>query len=77
MTLTKLSGDVKDIVVSTRIRLARNLKDYPFATKLSGKQAKEIIVAVYEALQKSSALKSQLTFIDMSDLDDFKKAVLC
>lgn len=73
MTLTKLSGDVKDIVVSTRIRLARNLKDYPFATKLSGKQAKEIIVAVYEALQKSSALKSQLTFIDMSDLDDFKK----
>ncbi|MCX7615370.1 MAG: protein arginine kinase [Clostridiales bacterium] len=70
MSVAEFSGDGKDIVVSTRIRLARNLKNYPFATKLSAKQAREMIAAIYEALQKNPALKSVLSFIKLSDLDD-------
>lgn len=52
-----------DVVVSSRIRLARNLSDYPFASKLDFTSAKEIIEEV------SSALKPHgFTFTDMSSL---------
>ncbi len=72
MSPAKFSGDVRDIVISTRIRLARNLKDYPFATKLQATQAKEMIAAVHDALKKSPALKAQLSFFNMSDFDESK-----
>ena len=36
-------GDMQDVVLSTRVRLARNLRDYPFVSRLTDKQADEII----------------------------------
>ena len=71
MSLTNIPGDNKDIVISTRIRLARNLTDYPFATKLGEDQAKEMISSVCEALQKP-AVKPRLQFIYLKQLDDLK-----
>lgn len=36
-------GEERDVVVSTRVRLARNLKDYPFPPKIDSTGALEII----------------------------------
>ena len=36
----------KEIVISSRIRLARNLKKYPFSRALSNEKAKELIAEV-------------------------------
>ena len=40
------TGKDSDVVVSTRVRLARNLKDYPFAPRLDETGANEIIAKV-------------------------------
>ncbi len=43
-------GKEKDVVVSTRVRLARNLVDYPFESRLDDASAKEIIGRIEKAL---------------------------
>ena len=35
------SGDWGDIVISTRIRLARNLSEYPFPNRMNASQRRE------------------------------------
>ena len=44
---------MSEAVVSTRIRLARNLREYPFPIRLSKDQAREIVDKVGQALQDS------------------------
>ena len=41
---------MSEAVVSTRVRLARNLKEYPFPIRLSADKAKEIVEKVWQAL---------------------------
>jgi Arginine kinase len=43
MTWYNKNGNNKDVVVSSRVRFARNLADYPFAAKLDPVSAAEII----------------------------------
>ncbi len=43
-------GKNSDIIISSRVRLARNLKAYPFSPKLSEEQAKEMVTTVQEKL---------------------------
>ena len=43
------------IVVSTRIRLARNLKGYPFPSRLDSKRKNEIVQKVYNAHHRLTA----------------------
>ena len=50
------SGMDSDIVCSTRVRLARNLKDYPFPGKNSVQQRREIAEKVKDALLSGSSL---------------------
>ena len=40
------TGSDSDVVVSTRVRFARNLRDYPFAPRLDATGAAEIIEKV-------------------------------
>ena len=44
------SGSMQDVVISTRVRFARNLEDYPFTSRLSDNAAEEIIEKVKAAL---------------------------
>ena len=61
----------KDIVVSTRIRLARNLRDYPFECNLSKDKRKYITDKVKDALMHSnSSIQDEIQFIDMSDISE-------
>jgi protein arginine kinase len=50
-------GDMQDVVLSTRVRLARNLNEYPFAAHLNDKGADEIIDKVSAALPEYSCEK--------------------
>lgn len=58
-----------DVVISTRIRLARNLKDFPFPCKLNSQGREKVIEKVRNAVKKSnSPVASDFSFIRMSEL---------
>lgn len=65
----------KNTVLSTRVRLARNIKGKPFPSKMSVKDAEELIDVVYGALA-SSALGTELTLYKMHRLSDAEKQSL-
>lgn len=64
-------GPESDIVFSSRMRLARNLKGFPFQQKLSGDQPEDIIEMIEEAAAKSPMLKGihYFKYRNMPDLD--------
>ena len=72
-----LSGeeDAGGIVVSCRARLARNLADCPFATKITEEQ-RDFVVQQALAAAKGSQLMETATFFDMSTLDGNERRVL-
>lgn len=58
------------VVISTRVRLARNLRDYPFPCRLSAQNKEKIIDSVKKAITESnSAVANDFKFIRMSELD--------
>lgn len=59
-------GEHGDIVLSTRVRLARNLEDYPFPVRLDRDGKKQVCECVKEAL--SDYTENGLKFIDMEEL---------
>ncbi len=58
------TGPESDIVVSTRIRLARNLADFPFTNRATGPQKAEIDGRAKEAVAKAD-LPYQLEYLDV------------
>jgi len=71
----KGTGPHADIVISSRIRLARNLQQYPFPHWANKKQGEEILVKVEEAVKKSGSLNNMTTFI-LAELDSVDKQFL-
>ena len=59
-------GEHGDIVLSTRVRLARNLEDYPFPVRLDRDGKKQVCECVKNAL--SDYTETELKFIDMEEL---------
>lgn len=57
---------IDSIVLSTRVRLARNLKDYPFPARLSPEEKKQVNEEVIAALQGEDG--ADLRRIDMAAL---------
>lgn len=71
------SGNQADTAISTRIRLARNLKEYPFPCRLPVEQRLEVCKKITDALQGSnSVLSSGYDLIDMSKLSDLEAVSL-
>lgn len=58
----KATGPDSDIVVSSRIRLARNIKGYPFLQKLTAEQQEEIVELMEGSIKKSATLKGAYYF---------------
>lgn len=69
MTWYKNSANESDIVLSTRIRFARNLKDYPFPERLDAKRRNEVNELIKDAYLKED---SKLSYIKMSDLTAYQ-----
>lgn len=70
-------GPDSDIVLSSRIRLARNFEDYKFPTIFSHEEAKMIIVNMEEILGRSRFQKfGQMELLKIDELQPLQKRVL-
>ena len=65
-------GEQSDIVVSTRIRLARNLNEYPFPNKLNTKSRTALYNIIKDAVETDN--KFDLRFVEMKSLARFEAA---
>ncbi len=71
----KGTGPNSDIVISSRVRLARNLAKTPFPHWADKKQSEETLEIIEEAITKSDYLKN-VTVFTMSHLDSLDKQFL-
>lgn len=67
------SGNEGDVVSSTRIRLARNIKEFPFVNKYTKEDATRIIEIIDKAITN---LEYGLKVIKLKDLDDITRLSL-
>ena len=66
-----------DIIVSTRVRLARNLEKYPFPNTLNDEGKKKVIVELKNAiLESASTLSKSFSYKGMAELSAYEKQVL-
>ena len=75
----KGSGPESDIVISSRIRLARNLAEFPFiarATMADRIEIEKILHARIAASNESNSLASELLYVDVSDLEEIDRTFL-
>lgn len=70
-------GPESDIILSSRIRLARNLRHYKFPTLFNNEEAREIIVKLHEAIQEGSFKQyGDMEFLEIDHLRALQKRVL-
>lgn len=66
-----------DIIVSTRVRLARNLEKYPFPNTLNDEGKKKVIDELKNAiLESASTLSKSFSYKGMAELSAYEKQVL-
>ena len=67
------NGKDSDVVISSRVRLARNIQKYPFKPKCTGADFEKIVNDIKEI---TPCFGYGLKFIDLKDLDDVTKLSL-
>lgn len=67
------NGKDSDVVISSRVRLARNMRNYPFTTKCSKENFAKILNEIKEI---TPSIGYGLKFIDLKDIDDITKISL-
>lgn len=67
------NGKESDVVLSTRIRLARNIKEFEFPNRYSKEESKKILEKLEEI---TPSLGYGLKFIKLEDIDDITKISL-
>lgn len=71
------SGPDGDIIISSRIRLARNIQEYPFPIALTKEKSKEVIKAVGDViLQGNTHLKKDFHLVEMESCLPIERQVL-
>ncbi len=68
-------GPLSDIVISTRIRIARNLRGYPFLSRAEPDVREEIADVIEAAIRRSAPLKD-FVHLDLEQLDALDRALL-
>ena len=69
------SGELSDVVISSRIRLARNLSQYKFVRLLNYRKLNEIVSRVRGAIKDNSHFE-QYQRIDLSNVGELDREVL-
>jgi len=69
------SGEEQEMVLSSRIRLARNLDSRPFTNNASPEELKEVKEEVEKAALKCPLMKEALN-IDIAELDEIDRTIL-
>lgn len=73
----KGDGPDPDIVISSRIRVARNLQSYPFPMLATNQQSKEVLEEVIKSMNNDDLHSiSKFEFIQLSALSELEKRVL-
>ena len=75
----KGTGPESDIVISSRIRLARNLADFPFISRTTEADRAEIEKTLHgqiNALQESGKFPRETLYFDVGDLDEVDRMFL-
>lgn len=65
-------GKNSDVVVSSRVRLARNTTEYPFSVKISPDEGKELIDRVFEHIAQGDSF-GDMELIRMNGIGETKK----
>ncbi len=68
-------GQLADVVVSSRVRLARNLAEYPFLSKASPSERTEIYRTITEEIAAASVIDDEL-LVDIEDADPIDRQFL-
>lgn len=68
-------GPAHEIVISTRIRLARNVRGFPFLTRADEDTRREIADAIDSAARRTSLLRDYI-HLDVEALDELDRRVL-
>lgn len=71
----KSAGNEIDIAVTTRIRLARNIKGLPYPRRMSSAAALKLIEDVWSAFD-NSPLKNELNLYKINELSEIEKKAL-
>lgn len=69
------SGPDSDIVVSSRVRLARNLADFPFIRKCTGLDRAAIETALRDGFRQIPAWQ-EVSYVDVNELDEVDRQFL-
>lgn len=69
------TGPMNDIVISSRIRLARNVSGFPFLTRATPQQRSAIVEQLRVHID-GAATGGEWTFIDLDTLDELDRHVL-
>jgi protein arginine kinase len=70
------SGPDSDIVVSTRIRLARNIAEFPFIRRCTGLDRAAIEQVLRDRISQIAEWREQVTYLDVNSLDDVDRQFL-
>lgn len=72
------SGTMADVVISSRVRLARNLRDIEFPHRMDERTASGVLEKVKEAVSDINARRAvpELTCIDLEDVSELDRQVL-
>jgi protein arginine kinase len=71
----KATGPNSNIVISSRVRLARNLEDIPFPNRANKKEAQEVLNKVKEAIVSIGSLKEAMV-LELDQMDNVDKQFL-
>ena len=69
------SGAYSDVIISSRVRLARNLRGIPFAAMSKSSDEERVVNAALDAIGKCSSLADS-AFFDMSEMDEHERHLL-
>jgi protein arginine kinase len=69
------AGPVPDIVISSRIRLARNLEKFPFATRATKASQGEVLRISVEGIKQCPTMRKPF-ILDMGELDEVDRQFL-
>lgn len=73
----KGEGPDSDIVISSRIRIARNMQAYPFPMLATNQQSKEVLEQVAQVLHNEElGTISRFSMLPLSELNELKRRVL-
>lgn len=69
-------GPESDVVISSRVRLARNLSRFPFPHRMNREQEAEVISIVKESILKNKEAGKDFEFIDLNQTNPVDRQVM-